>query len=374
MALRMSQMLRNGKEMRTRTASTGLASRTAGSAASAKAAQAEAEDRADRAAIAPLIEQGEAVPELATIQDDPQQALDSVSAQLHGSLVQAALSVFAAAAQQRAPDGPSTVAAVRGVLEDLKSGDELLAVTVRSRELDDSWAKRSANATVLALKLGLELEYDDRKALALGLCGLMHDIGMLSIPEEVLGERRFNPEQLALLHQHPEESQRTVQSFGKAFHWIGKVVVQTHERQDGSGYPRGLKGDEIHEFARIIGLVDTYEAMAHPRADREARVVYNALKEIIDLRNSLFDPPLIKALIYIVSIFPLGSLVKLNNGEIGRVVGTSRLHPTRPTVDVLLDPRGRKVSELRQMNLGDEPMLYIVDPAIEEGVLEQASN
>ena len=201
----------------------------------------------------------------------------------------------------------------------------------------------------------------------------MHDIGMLSIPEEVLNERRFNPEQLALLQRQPEESQRMVQSFGKAFHWIGKVVVQTHERQDGSGYPRGLKGEEIHEFARIIGLVDTYEAMAHPRADREARVVYNALKEIIDLRDSPFDPTLIKALIYIVSIFPVGSLVKLNNGEIGRVVGTSRLHPTRPTVDILLDPGGRKLSDLRQMNLGDEPMLYIVDPAIEEGVLEQAS-
>ena len=374
MALRMSQMLRNGKQMHSRAASTGLASRTAGSAASARVARAEAEERADRAAIAPLIEQGAAVPEINTIQDDPQQAPDSQSALLHGSLVQAALSVFAAAASQNAPDGPSTVAAVRGVLEDLKSGDEMLAVTVRSREVDDSWAKRSANATVLALKLGLGLEYDDRKALALGLCGLMHDIGMLSIPEEVLSERRFNPDQLALLHRHPEESQRLVQSFGKAFHWIGKVVVQIHERQDGSGYPHRLKGEEIHEFARIIGLVDTYEAMAHPRADRAARVVYNALKEIIDLRNSLFDPALIKALIHIVSIFPLGSLVKLNNGEVGRVVGTSRLHPTRPTVDILLDPRGRKLVEARQMNLADEPMLYIVDPAIEEGVLQQAGS
>ena len=77
---------------------------------------------------------------------------------------------------------------------------------------------------------------------------------------------------------------------------------------------------------------------------------------------------------FFVSIFPLGSLVKLNNGEIGRVVGTSRLHPTRPTVDILLDPRGRKLSQPRMMNLGDEPMLYIVDPAIEEGVLQQASS
>ena len=75
------------------------------------------------------------------------------------------------------------------------------------------------------------------------------------------------------------------------------------------------------------------------------------------------------ALIHIVSIFPLGSPVKLNNGEIGRVVATSRLHPTRPTIDVLIDPRGRRLPEPRQIDLQDEPILYIVDPAIEEGVL-----
>ncbi len=92
------------------------------------------------------------------------------------------------------------------------------------------------------------------------------------------------------------------------------------------------------------------------------------MKKIIDQRNSLFDRSLIKALIDIVSIFPLGSLVKLNNGEVGRVVGTSRLHPTRPMVDILIDPRGR-LPEARLLNLQDEPMLYIVDPAIEEGVL-----
>ena len=142
-----------------------------------------------------------------------------------------------------------------------------------------------------------------------------------------------------------------------------------HERFDGSGYPEGLAGEQIHDFARIIGLVDAYEAMAQPRADREARVVYNALKRIIDQRNSLFDRRFIRALIHIVSIFPLGSLVKLNNGEIGRVVGTSRSHPTRPTVDVQVDARGRRMAAPRQINLQTEPMLYVVDPAIEEGVL-----
>ena len=285
------------------------------------------------------------------------------------ALVEAADELFEAAAEGRAPNGPLVVAAVRGAVDSLRVSDALLTESVRRRPASQSLARRSVNVAVMALRLGREVEFDERRTLALGLCGLTHDLGMLKVPEEVLESRRLTSAQLQQLQQHPQDSERIVCAFGKAFEWVGKVVVQVHERRDGSGYPKALKGDDIHEFARILGLVDTYEAMAQPRADRQARVVYNALKEIIDLRNSLFDRRLIKALIHIVSIFPLGSLVKLNNGDIGRVVATSRLHPTRPTVDVLIDPRGRRLPQARQIDLQDEPMLYIVDPAIEEGVL-----
>ena len=288
---------------------------------------------------------------------------------VYDTLAQAAASIFAAAEADATPEAPTVVAAVRAALDSLETGDQLLTETVRRRAEADSWSRRSANVAIMAMRLGRAVGFDERRNLALGLCGLMHDLGMLTVPEEVLSANRLSPEQLKLLRQHPAESQRIVRTFGKAFDWIGKVVVQVHERHDGTGYPKGLAGEDIHEFARIIGLVDTYEAMAQPRADRQARVVYNALKEIIDQRNSLFERSLIKALIDIVSIFPLGSLVKLNDGEIGRVVATSRLHPTRPTVDVLIDPPGRRLPEARLLSLQDEPMLYIVDPAIEEGVL-----
>ena len=291
---------------------------------------------------------------------------------VYEELLSVAQQIFDAAANEGTPDGPSTVAIVRAVIDQLKQGDALLAVTVRQRGRADSLAKRSANVAILTIRLGLEVKYDERRCVALGLCGLMHDIGMLTIPARALNARKFGIKLKELLRRHPNESKRMAQSFGKDFNWVGKIVVQAHERWDGGGYPRGLKQEEIHEFARIIGLVDSYEAMVQPRADRKARVVYNALQEIIDQRNTEFEPRLIKALIGIVSIFPLGSLVKINNGEIGRVVGADRLHPTRPAVDILLDSRGRRLADARPLNLVDEPMLYIVDPAIDEAVLNGA--
>ena len=97
--------------------------------------------------------------------------------------------------------------------------------------------------------------------------------------------------------------------------------------------------------------------------------MYHAVKEIIDQLNAQFDRGAIRALIHIVSIFPLGSLVKLNNREAGRVLGTSRTHPTRPRVEVLVDSRGRPQAPGRIVDLGTEPLLYVINPMIEEDAL-----
>ena len=327
----------------------------------------------------------EGVPEITDIGDlaaEPQLQSESAAApadlgieaadaaDVYKELMAAGGQVFDAAAKEYTPDPEALMGTVKRAFDSLRESDDLLTETVRRRSKKPSWAQRAASVSILGMRLGLEVEYDERRGLALGLCALMHDIGMLTIPEGVLASRSLTPQQLRLLRNHPVESQRMAEEFGSSFSWIGKVVVQVHERHDGGGYPQGLSGEEIHEFARIIGLADSYVAMSHPRADREAQVTYNALSAIVDLRNKDFHPRLIKALIQIVSIFPLGSLVRLNNNEVGRVIRTNRLHSARPLIEIMLDSHGGRVNPSRVTNLENEPMLYIVDPAIEESVLE----
>jgi len=357
MALRMSQMLRSSKQVR-----------------SVRPAASSAEVR-----MAPKVEESEpdAVPEDLTASAVEESVVSAGPAavtdlEVYEELVEIAGQLLAAAKAGTAPAEGTVIRILRQAVTKLGEGEGLLAEAMRRREEARDVPNRMAHQAILAMRLGLEVNYDERRSLAVGLCALMHDLGMIKVPKDVVDSNgKLSEKQLKQLRQHPVDSQRMVESFGPAFAWIGKIAVQAHERQDGSGYPRGLRGGQIHEIARIIGVVDTYMAMAQPRADRPALVTYNALKEIIDLRRSFFDPRLIKALIHVVSIFPLGSLVKLNNGEVGRVIGTSRLHPTRPLVELLLDPRGKHHDSPRHMNLEDEPMLYIVDPAIEEGVLKK---
>ena len=300
----------------------------------------------------------------------PSAAPPEATGLIYQGLVEAAAMVFDAAAKKMVPDSAAIIGAVRQAYVQLKEGGGLLAEIVRQRRDFRSWPERAANVAILSMRLGMELEADKRRCLALGLCGLMHDLGMLTIPPEVLDKFKLSSTHLKLLHQHPVRSQQMIQNFGESFAWIGNIVVQVHERRNGLGYPCGLKGEKIHEVARILGLADAYEAMAHPRPDRKVQAMYNAVKEIIDQRNAQFDRRIIRALIHIVSIFPLGSLVRLNSGKIGRVIAVSRIHPTRPTVEIMVDSRGQHLSELQVLVLEDEPMIYIVNPGIEEEALK----
>ncbi len=292
---------------------------------------------------------------------------------LFDELTEAAHDIFTAAATDSVPDGDAVMDLIARTVDHLGRGEQLLSETVRQRKRDQSVPARSANSAILALRLGMELGYEKRRCVALGLCALMHDVGMQKMPPEITASSTLTNDQVETLRTHPTRSREIVENFGESFKWIGRIVAQVHERFDGSGYPRRLKGEQIHEFARILGLADTYEAMAHPRADRKARVIYQALKEIVDIDNALFDRRFVKALLDIVSIFPLGSLVKLNSGEIGRVVSTSKLHPTRPILEILVDPRGKRLEESHEYRLEEEPMLYIVDPGVEESVLHETN-
>lgn len=281
--------------------------------------------------------------------------------------------IFEGVTWNSALDGNLIIAALKSAHQQLQAGDDILVELIRYRGESHSWAIRGANTALITMCLGREFKYDEKRCLGVGLCSMMHDLGMLKIPEDLLASsKEITPAQIALLHNHPLESQKMIENFDASFAWIGDVVVQVHERLDGSGYPLGLKGEKIHEFAQIIGLADSYEAMTFPRPDRKAKVAYAALKELLTKGHHLFDRHLIKSLVDIVSMFPLGSLVKLNNNEIGRVVRTSRQHPTRPILEILLDARGRLVEGGRTLDLVAEPMVYVMDPAIEEKVVQKA--
>ncbi len=146
--------------------------------------------------------------------------------------------------------------------------------------------------------------------------------------------------------------------------YLLNAVYQEQEREDGSGYPQGLKGDKICEFAKIIGTADIFEALVHRRTYREGFITYYAIQNILETKSHQFSAKMIRSLISVISMFPLGSLVELNTGEIARVVVTNRNRPVRPIVEISEDLEGRKLDPPNRVNLEKEPLIYITKPII----------
>lgn len=224
------------------------------------------------------------------------------------------------------------------------------------------------NVAIFAIKIGECLGYKRDQLVELGIAALIHDIGMCGIPDEVVNkEGVLTNDEYALIKKHPQFGYDIVlNALGEKYKWLADVVSQEQEREGGQGYFRGLMGNEIHEYAKVIGMVDVYEALSHPRPQRKRFLPYEATKVIVNSSKNIFPQKLIKALLTKLSCFPTGSYVVLNTKAIGRVVETNEAFPLQPVIEMLYDSRGKKLTEKKIVKLQDTPLLYITDSMFEE--------
>jgi HD-GYP domain-containing protein (c-di-GMP phosphodiesterase class II) len=260
-------------------------------------------------------------------------------------------------------------AAVGGLLESLARGDELLALALEGSETLLDLPRHLVNVAILAIKIGQGIGYGEEELWRLALAACLHDVGMTSIPRRILEKSgALTPEELALIRQHPEQGFRMLKALGPEFEWVAIVARHEHERQDGSGYPQGLKGDQIHEYAKIVGVADAYEALTHARPYQKIRVPLDAVKEIVTTNRHMFPTRILKGLIQGLSTFPVGSLVRLNSKEIVRVVATNPAFPMRPVVEIIAGPSGERLASPRRVDLAQNSLVYITDSATHDVV------
>ena len=224
------------------------------------------------------------------------------------------------------------------------------------------------NVAIFAIKIGEGLGYKRDQLVELGIAALIHDIGMCKIPDEVVNkEGVLTNEQYALIKKHPQFGYDIIfNALGEKYKWLAEVVSQEQEREGGQGYPRGLLGNEIHEYAKVIDMVDVYEALSHPRPQRKRFLPYESTKVMVDSSKNMFPRKLIKALLMKLSCFPTGSYVVLHSKAIGRVVETNEAYPLRPVIEMLYDSVGKKLTEKKIVKLQDTPFLYITDSMYEK--------
>ena len=255
----------------------------------------------------------------------------------------------------------------RQFTEMLLESDQLFLQAISARMTMTSMAQHSANVAVVAIKIANGLEMDKEKMIEVGMCGMVHEVGMVRVPDEIINKRgELSASEYEKIKQHPLFGRQILEAVQDEFPFLSDVIVQEHERWNGNGYPFGLKEADIHEYAQILGLADTFVALTHMRHYRDNFIAYKAIQSIIERRNIDFSAKMIKALIDVISIFPVHSLVKLNNGSIARVVQTNKKYPVRPVIQLVANAKGQKVEKEETIDLSNEPMIYIVSPVLDE--------
>jgi HD-GYP domain-containing protein (c-di-GMP phosphodiesterase class II) len=246
------------------------------------------------------------------------------------------------------------------------------ALFVKAIHYDDSFRyviNHSVNVAIYAVCMAKSLGFPVEKQMEIGMAGLLHEVGMAFIPEDILYKRdQLAEDELKKLQERPKISYEILRNFGDEYAYLAETALHVNERIDGSGYPTGLKGEEIHEYAQIIGLVSIYEALIHSRPQRERFLHFHSVKEIINTSKTKFQRKHFKALLDLFSIFPISSYVKLNSGAIGQVVETYPGYPMRPKVAIVLDSHNQPVLTERIVNLPENPLLHIVDSISQEEV------
>ena len=224
---------------------------------------------------------------------------DKVAQRVYRDLVDQLEKVFTAVRRERPFEVANMLPLVRRTIRLLKRGNALLPLVIQEHYELGGLATHSVNVAIIALKLGMKLGYEKEELAALGVTALLHDVGMALIPRSVWDKRgSLSRHGRNLLRRHPEEGTAVLEEMAEPeFSWLPGIVAQEHERMDGSGYPLGLRGDEVHEMAYIIGLADSFEAMTHFRAYREGLTSFSALQELSRQQDNQFPVPIMSALV-----------------------------------------------------------------------------
>ncbi|WFP52234.1 HD-GYP domain-containing protein [Methylomonas sp. EFPC3] len=253
-------------------------------------------------------------------------------------------------------EGVDTKAAKAAVAECvnsiLHSPDAFLWLS-QLKNRDEYTAQHSLNVCALAIVLGRHLNFSVSNLNLVGLCGMMHDMGKMLIPLEILNKPgKLDADEMEIMRSHTSLGHELLKSSSDMYLGAIETALTHHETLDGKGYPRRIKDKGISLFTRMVTIVDMYDAMTSDRVYQKGRTHLEATSIMSNLSGSQLDGRLVVKFIEALGVYPPGSLVQMTNGAIAIVVEVNELARLRPKVIILLDSEGQPVEE-RVVNLAE---------------------
>ncbi|MBI2315527.1 MAG: DUF3391 domain-containing protein [Betaproteobacteria bacterium] len=260
-------------------------------------------------------------------------------------------------------DSQSLRSSVNEMTESVLRNPDAMTLIAKLKTKDDHEFRRAVDSSILMISFGRFLQLAREEIYLLGLAGFLLDVGKIRVADAILKKAApLTPEENEAVKKHVMHSVEIL-SGEKGFpQAVVDVVLQHHEYEDGSGYPRGLRKGEITLFGSIAAIVDSYCAMISPRPYAEQYSPSNALGELYKRRDTLYHAALIEQFIQCIGIYPVGSAVELNSGEIGVVISQNLVRRLQPRVMVILDRDGKVLQPQKILDLIKEPKATADEP------------
>lgn len=254
---------------------------------------------------------------------------------------------------------PEVFQTVNFIMDDLLNQESVLVNLVDIRTQNNYNFSHSVNVCVLSLLLGAALGYDQIKLRNLGIGALLHDLGKTVIPSHVQGKNNgLTQQELKELRGHCEKGYELIRSQQDFSIHSAHTALQHHEKYNGQGYPQGLEGENIHEFARIVAITNIYDILASDRPYRNRYWPHELYEYLMSSCYTIFDPKLVALFLNHIPPYPNGTIVRLNSKEKAIVIGQNAHYLVRPIVRVF-EQNQQTLAQPFEYNLLDNPTILV---------------
>ena len=269
--------------------------------------------------------------------------------------------VFLQAERNESIEGKEINAFVWRLVEHMTLGDRGLVYFTNRSTPQNYLIAQSVNVCILSLLIGIGLGYDTSQLNELGVAALLHDIGLVRCATLASAPRKLTPAELEEIRKHPLYGVEILQKID-GLSDAAVFVCREHRRRSWDKEPFSTTEERMRDYAQLVGLVDIYVAMTQPRPYRDAKLFHEAVQELVGEAFEIFDTRIMKTLVNQIGIYPIGSWVRLNTREVGRVVEQNKNFPLHPVVEILFDAKGQFFENPKTYDLFKQQVIYIKEP------------
>jgi len=259
------------------------------------------------------------------------------------------------------------------IISEILNSEDVTINLAELKSVDDYTFRHSVNVSVFAIVTGIALGLNKNELIELGMGAILHDIGKMLIPDEILNKPGvLNDNEFDIIKIHPVYGYEVLRKISDVSENSAKVALHHHERFDGKGYPDELINGGIHIYSKIVAVVDVFDALTSNRVYSRKVSPYKAMEYIISMAEAHFESVIISKFIKFVGYYYRGQMVRLNTGEVAVV---NQKHQSKPVVRVVLDNNGKRVKDFYEIDLNKNPTILInsimfYDKAFVEKIVE----